>query len=223
MSKVFVGFLLDRTGSMAKIKGDTIGGFNEYKRTLGDNSDGLEVEAYMSLYQFNSESFDTLAAECSLGEVPDLTEDNFRPSGWTNLIDSLHRTIKEIEVSQLALVPDMKIVISILTDGQENSSQHVTKDQLAELIAEKQGLGWAFNFMGAGFDVYKESVSKMVGMSNSMSYASGDSIATSAAFSSTASNSRRFASGIAVDMTYNKDQRTRSGDTFSVKDNEERN
>lgn len=42
-----------------------------------------------------------------------------------------------------------RVVVAIVTDGQENASREFTADKVKKLIEEKQASGWDFVFLGA--------------------------------------------------------------------------
>ena len=71
-----VSFLLDRTGSMASIKDETIGGFNAYLDTL--ERDAGDVVAFTML-QFDSEAINTLYSGATLADVRRLTPKTYQP------------------------------------------------------------------------------------------------------------------------------------------------
>jgi hypothetical protein len=90
-----VSFLLDRTGSMAEIKDETIGGFNAYLDTL-EREVGDLVE--FTLLQFDSHSIDTLCVGAKRSDVERLTPESYhQPRAYTSLIDACIKTIKATE------------------------------------------------------------------------------------------------------------------------------
>jgi hypothetical protein len=50
-----------------------------------------------------------------------------------------------------------KVIAVILTDGYENMSREVTKEQIADLISSKEADGWTLIYMGANQDAWGES------------------------------------------------------------------
>jgi hypothetical protein len=92
--RTIVRFLLDRTGSMDKIKAETIGGFNAYLDKLEhDAGDLLEF----TLLQFDSVSIDKLHIGASLANVKRLTPESFQPRAYTPRIDASVATITATE------------------------------------------------------------------------------------------------------------------------------
>jgi hypothetical protein len=207
-AKSLVSFVLDRSGSMALIQDDTIGGFNTYLNTLKSKAvKGLRF----SLTQFDTQSVDEIYKAVKIKEVKELTKETFVPRSGTPLIDTVCRAIKSAE--QYA-DKDTKVVISILTDGQENSSTEFEWDDLKRLISQKEELGWEFDFMGAGIDAYAQGARMGVPDSNTMSYDKSDSRATMDSFRARASNTVAFAAGAAQNMAYSADQKLKAKDKF---------
>lgn len=147
--------LLDRSGSMESIKADTIGGFNnfisEQKKVPG--------EMTLSLSQFDTE-YEILYNKVSIDEVKPLTNTTFVPRGGTALLDSAVRLIKETG-KKLANLSEgerpERVMVIILTDGEENSSHEYTKKQLREMIKHQEDVyKWQFLYIGANQDAFAE-------------------------------------------------------------------
>lgn len=151
--------ILDRSGSMLKVQEDTIGGFNSFlaeQRKLKNNA------ATMTLVQFDDQyqvDYDTRP----LVEVPDLSKESFVPRGMTALVDAIGRTIvstgealkKKTEEERPA-----RVVVVVMTDGQENSSHEYNMTRVQEMIKhQRDKYAWEFVFMGASEDSIKDAVS----------------------------------------------------------------
>lgn len=216
-NKMLVTFLLDKSGSMESIRKDTIGNFNTYLDTLGDNSDGLDVDVLFTLIQFDTNSFDKNYVEQPVSTVARLDTKSYRPQGGTPLIDAAYDTIKLVDSSIYSKQPEVRKVVCILTDGEENSSRKYSLMQLQDLVKEKTEEGWAFNFMGASFDGYAGVAGKVFGVANSMMYDSKDASATQQAFYASSTNARRFGSFTEANTSFTPIQKQASKDAFVVK------
>ena len=209
-SKTLVTFLLDRTGSMQRIKQDTIGAFNAYL-------DGLKAEKDakidFTLLQFDSVSLDKMCVAVPVSHAPKLDNANYQPRAWTPLIDASYKTIKAVEES-LNGSKDTKVVICIQTDGDENASHEYTWEQLNNLIKEKTALGWQFNFMGASIDAYKQAGKMGIGVGSTISYNSLDPVMTMSNFASRASATAAYATGTRSDMTFTAAEKLAAGDVY---------
>lgn len=203
-----VTFLLDRTGSMASIKADTIGGFNAYLEGLQQATTPI----LFTFLQFDSRSLDKICVKVPVAQVKPLTDATFIPRDMTNLIDSAYETIKAVEASEESKTH--KIIICIQTDGEENSSRKHNWEELNSLIKEKQEAGWQFNFMGAGIDAYKQASRMGISTANTMSYNSSDKAATFSAYTARASSHASFAMGRSTDTTISLNEKMAAGDKF---------
>ncbi len=207
MQKTSVTFLLDRTGSMERIKKDTIGGFNAYLEGLaeGDAADNTKF----TLVTFDSVSIDKVCVSEPVKQVAKLTDATYQPRAWTPLIDAAYKTIKAVETAVAG--SDKKVVIVIQTDGEENASQEHTWIELNDLIKEKTKLGWQFNFLGVGIDAYKQASAMGIAAGSTIS-STMDSAHQASAYRSMSGNTARYAAGQAESVTLSAAQKRMSGD-----------
>lgn len=143
-----ITILLDKSGSMASITKDTIGGFNtfieEQKKTIGTLK--VTLIQFDNLYEENYTALD-------INHVKPLDTDTYKPRGSTALVDALGRIIDETG-RRFSNMPEYKhpekIVILVITDGQENASKIYGKTSVKDKIEHQQNVyKWAFVFMGA--------------------------------------------------------------------------
>ena len=144
-------WILDRSGSMSGLEGDTIGGFNSMnKRQLQ-----LPGEVYVSTVLFNSYSL-VLHDRVPINDIEPLTEKDYVPSGCTALLDAIGDAIHHIEnIHKYARPEDVpeKTMFIITTDGYENASRRYGADEIRATIKRKQEEhGWEFLFLGANID-----------------------------------------------------------------------
>ncbi len=208
--KTLVTFLLDRTGSMDLVKADTIKAFNAYLKELKKDAKGIEF----TLIQFDAISVDKLYVRHPLKKVRKLTDATFVPRDMTPLIDASVKTIKAVEKQVKG--EDIKVVICILTDGQENASTEYTWKDLSTLIAKKRKKGWQFNFMGAGIDAYDQGARMGVRRGETVSYDSMSPIGTRSAFVETAANTAQWRRGVRGSTAYTAEQKTSAGDKYDT-------
>lgn len=142
-----VSFLLDQSGSMQMIKDDVIGGFNGF---IGEQKKQPGKCGFIFTL-FDSTSVDT-KEYTDVADVPELTDATYKPGVATPLLDAIGQTIRTTEKTN----PKGKVLLVVFTDGYENASKEFKKDTLKKLVAEKEGQGWDFIFMGADMDAYGE-------------------------------------------------------------------
>lgn len=162
-SNTHIAVVLDRSGSMDSIKREIIGGFNSF---LKDQQE-VPGTATMTLVQFDNE-IDRLADFKPLAEIKPLDETTYVPRGMTKLYDAIGLTVKTVKESiAKAVEKPTKILVAILTDGMENSSQEYQTDSIRSLLEAQQKEGWEFTFIGANQDAIL--TAKGIGLSNAAS------------------------------------------------------
>ena len=148
-------FILDRSGSMAGLEADTIGGFN----AMIEKQRGEPGEAVISTVLFDNET-EVIHDRIPLDRVPRLTEKEYYVRGCTALLDAVGGAIHHIgNVHKYAREEDRpeKTLFVITTDGLENASRRYTYDKVKSMIArQRERYGWEFLFLGANIDAARE-------------------------------------------------------------------
>lgn len=143
-------FILDRSGSMAGLEEDTIGGFN----AMLEKQKKVDGKCYVSTVLFDHEQ-KVLHDRLPLNEVAPLTEKDYTVRGCTALIDAIGGAVHHIETihkyARPEDVPEHTIFV-ITTDGMENASKRYNADDVRRTISQKEELGWEFLFLGANID-----------------------------------------------------------------------
>ncbi len=195
-------FLLDESGSMAPSASDVRGGFNAYVEQI--KQDGQTYT--LSLVKFANEASVVFFAK-PLDQVPSLDTTLYRPSGGTALYDALGlsftRAREWFGTPQMPYgTPNAKVIFIVMTDGEENSSHSVTKEQATASIKEREAAGnWTFVYMMADADAW--TAAQNLGLAyagNVLSYSRADAgevfrraaTSTSATSTSCTSASRSF-------------------------------
>lgn len=171
----FIGCVIDKSGSMAKLVNDTVEGYNKF---INDQKAEVTREAKTLLTLFDS--------NIQVGEIEDIktcklmkSGGNYRvynndyiatitpveeefvlyyADGGTAYFDALGITINKIGNYLDSLPEDEKpenVIIYIITDGEENSSHEFTGSKVKEMITHQQDVyNWAFIFVGANIDAF---------------------------------------------------------------------
>ena len=144
-------FILDKSGSMASLVGDTIGGFN----TMIEKQKEKEGKVYVSTILFSNSS-EILHDRKNLEEIEPLTREDYQPSGCTALLDAIGGAIKHIgKIHKYARKEDVPkhTMFVITTDGMENASKEYSSRQIKEMIRrQEKKYGWEFLFVAANID-----------------------------------------------------------------------
>ena len=146
-----IAFVIVRSGSMSPIAADAIGGFN----TFLAHQQALPGEARLTLVLFDHEYL-APHDNVSIRAVAPLDATTYVPRGMTALLDAVGRTIDAVG-ARLATTPEDqrpgKVIVAILTDGQENASRDYTFAKVSGMIKHQQEkYNWEFLFLAANQD-----------------------------------------------------------------------
>ena len=148
-------FILDRSGSMAGLEADTIGGFN----SMIEKQKKEEGEAYVSVVLFDDEN-EVIYDREDIRKVEPMTDRQYYVRGCTALLDAVGGAIRHIgNVHKYAREEDVpeKTIFIITTDGLENASREFSYEKVRRMIErQKEKYHWEFMFLGANIDAVKE-------------------------------------------------------------------
>lgn len=150
-------FILDKSGSMAGLEGDTIGGYNSMLK----KQQGAEGEAVVTTVIFNHD-YELLHDRIKIKGISPITEEDYEVSGTTALFDAIGFSIQKIANVQKKTKEDEraeKVLFVITTDGMENSSKEYNATKIKKMIEHhKEQDGWQFIFLGANIDAVTTAV-----------------------------------------------------------------
>ncbi len=171
---VFNLIILDESGSMDPVTKQTVAGCNETLNVIRslEKKHGDTQRNLVSIYLFQSNAelpSRYVYKNQSIADVKDMTTKVYRPWGGTPLLDAVGSTLVDLK-AVASTHEDSTGIVTIITDGMENSSENFTYQQVASLISHLKELGWTFNFIGANIDV--DAISKKMNIDNAMSFTS---------------------------------------------------
>lgn len=169
--RTHIAFILDMSGSMASVESATREGAIGYFRALKKDTPDARI---------NLTIFDTVVEQWVV-DVPasemkvQTTIKKWQPRGATALYDAVGLTVSDL-VKKVG--EDDKVVVTVMTDGLENSSVEWDRKKLAKLVGKLTKKGnWTFAYMGANVDAWAESGKMGFAKGNTMAYsASPDSV-----------------------------------------------
>jgi hypothetical protein len=193
-------FVLDRSGSMANLTDDTIGGFNSFvedqKKEVG--------EAKLTTVLFD-DKYEILHDGLNLKDVPTLTNKEYYSRGMTALFDAVGKTINTVGERLLKLKESKrpsKVIFVITTDGQENSSKEFTKEKVKEMITHQTDkYDWQFLFLGTNIDSAQEADGIGISGVYAVNY-TADAIGTKSVYTTLTSSVSAIRSGVTLDESW---------------------
>lgn len=174
-------FILDKSGSMAGLESDTIGGFN----AMIAKQKKLNTACYVSTVLFNDSS-EVIHDREKLGEIQPLTERDYQVGGCTALIDAIGGAIHHIGRlhKYFGEAAPGKTIFVITTDGMENASHKYTVEQVKAMITrQKEKYGWEFLFIGANIDAVETAANYGINSDRAVNYCC-DSVGTKTVYES---------------------------------------
>lgn len=162
--------IIDRSGSMCSIEDDAIGGFNKFL----EDQQALPGEAKLTMVLFDNK-YEVVHDGVPISQVEPLTKATYVPRGTTALFDAIGRTIASVRSRYESGKSDpARIMVVILTDGQENASREYTRSsQIRELINTCQNdLKWAFMYLSASDDAFTDGTTIGVSPNHVMRFSS---------------------------------------------------
>lgn len=144
-------FILDRSGSMAGLETDTIGGYN----AMLEKQKKEPGEAIITTVLFD-DRYELLHDRFNLQGVAPITNREYYVRGNTALLDAIGRSIHKTVNVQRHIAEEERperVMFVITTDGMENSSREYSYEKIRQMIEyERSKYGWEFIFLGANID-----------------------------------------------------------------------
>lgn len=158
---VEIAFILDRSGSMQSLKEFAIKGFNDFIAEQKNVLVNKEVKFSLVLFDHQyTKHFDAIP----LNDTPEINTSVYVPRGLTALLDAIGKTVTDLGVTLDNLSEDdkpEKVIIVIMTDGQENNSREYTPAQIKELIkTQEDSYNWSFMYLSSDLNSVHDAVHK---------------------------------------------------------------
>ena len=164
-TRIFNLIIIDESGSMQSIKKAAIDSVNETIQTIRSaQKKHEEQEHYASLVTFNDDV--TTIYECvPVNEVNELTANTYQPSCCTALYDAMGMSLNALRKK---IAEGDKVLVTIVTDGYENSSKEYSGKAIKALVDELKAKNWIFAYIGANQDV--EAVAATISITNVLNF-----------------------------------------------------
>jgi NAD-dependent deacetylase len=163
--------ILDQSGSMASIKQEAINGYNETLQTIkaAQQQHADTQEHFVTLVVFNGAATNMVYDRVICANADELTDKTYKPGSNTPLYDAMGTTLSKFR-HMLDATADNEVLVTVITDGQENASKEFTGKQIFQLVNELKAQGWVFTYIGANHNV-EEAASNM-GIRHALKYES---------------------------------------------------
>lgn len=168
--KVFNLIIVDESGSMSCVERATVNGINETLQSIRKTeSEHTDAESLVTLTTFSSAGIRTIYDATPASQALDIQPEQYCPNACTPLYDAIGRGILTLRPQ---VQKDDVVLITIITDGEENSSREFSYERIQKLIKEMKEQDWVFTFIGANIDV--KATSQRLGIDLSMSFTQDD-------------------------------------------------
>lgn len=175
--KTIYHFIIDKSGSMAGMEQQVVGGFNTQLTTLQELKQTYpDQEFKVSLTFFNDRVRDIIL-NGRVEQLFPMDPRTFNPGGSTALLDAIGRSIYQLKSD---FGPELQndettVVMVIITDGAENASRLYSYHEVAAMIRELDETGkWTFSFLGADLDAIHTSQMLNIRRENVISFNKSD-------------------------------------------------
>ena len=145
--------ILDESGSMHSIKPTIIQGFNEVVQTVKGMAEKFpEQEHSISFLTFNTFGNNLHHFVDPAYRINEINAGSYHPNGGTPLFDAMGFGINKLK-AYLEGKTGYNVLVTILTDGEENASVEYSGNAIKRLVEELKENNWTFTYMGTDHDV----------------------------------------------------------------------
>jgi hypothetical protein len=164
--------ILDESGSMGSIKTTIIQGFNELVQTIqGIEKQFPEQEHLITFVSFNSLGQKVFHFVDPVSKLKQLDDKTYKPDALTPLFDAMGFSINKLKQS-LQAQSDYNVLVTILTDGEENDSKEFSRNDIKKLVEDLKHNRWTFTYIGTDHDV--EKIASSLSINNTMVFEKND-------------------------------------------------
>lgn len=169
ITNIYNLIILDESGSMGSIYEQALGGANETIQTIRtaqtSSDDQKQFLTFVTFDSGNRESVRTIIDTMPIDQVKDLTRDDYSPNGCTPLYDAMGKSLTALEKK---VSEDDQVLVTIITDGMENSSHEYSGASVCEIVKRLRAKGWTFVYIGANQDAVE--VARSMSIDNAMNF-----------------------------------------------------
>ena len=167
MKRVFNLIVVDESGSMCVIEKQALAGLNETIQTVKKVQDAHpDMEQHITIMTFDSGHKRYIYDNVLAKDATMLSKKDYNPGGATPLYDAVGIAISRLNA---ITTDDDHVLVTIITDGEENCSTEYSLNMIKTLIEKLKKHNWTFSFIGTdNLDV--ESMAKEMNIDNHLSF-----------------------------------------------------
>lgn len=167
MKRVFNLIVVDESGSMCVIEKQALAGLNETIQTVKKVQDvHPDMEQHITIMTFDSGHKRYIYDNVLAKDATMLSKKDYNPGGATPLYDAVGIAISRLNA---ITTDDDHVLMTIITDGEENCSTEYSLNMIKTLIEKLKKHNWTFSFIGTdNLDV--ESMAKEMNIDNHLSF-----------------------------------------------------
>ncbi|MDD6842302.1 MAG: VWA domain-containing protein [Prevotellaceae bacterium] len=167
MKRVFNLIVVDESGSMCVIEKQALAGLNETIQTVKKVQDvHPDMEQHITIMTFDSGHKRYIYDNVLAKDATMLSEKDYNPGGATPLYDAVGIAISRLNA---ITTDDDHVLMTIITDGEENCSTEYSLNMIKTLIEKLKKHNWTFSFIGTdNLDV--ESMAKEMNIDNHLTF-----------------------------------------------------
>ncbi len=167
MKRVFNLLVVDESGSMSVIRNQALAGINETLATIRKmQKTHKHLEQHVTLITFDSTHKNVVYDNVRAIHALPLHAKDYNPRGATPLYDAIGMGIAK--VNALTTEED-SVLVTIITDGEENCSEDYSLQMVKNLIAKLKKQNWTFTFIGTD-DLDVETIATDMGIDNHLHF-----------------------------------------------------
>ena len=157
LNTVYNLLILDESGSMEVVRDTTVRGFNELVQTIQGLARELpDKKQVVTLTTFNGMGINDKLFMQEAAALQPLTLADYQPQSLTPLHDAIGESVSKLRnVLATTGATNYQVLVTVLTDGEENASKEFTRPVIHQLIEQLKEQGWTFTYIGANHDVDK--------------------------------------------------------------------
>ena len=146
MKRVFNLIIIDESGSMCVIEKQALLGLNETLETVKKMQKlHKDMEQRVTLITFDSDHKRYVFDNAPASQTHKLSTKEYRPGGATPLYDAIGLGISKLNAQT---GDDDDVLVTIITDGEENCSEEYNLEMIKTLIEKLKKHNWTFTLIG---------------------------------------------------------------------------